>query len=103
MKTEFYRYITQSLVRHDDGSLQNAPVVIDGSGEKLFRQDLQRHLKKHAPGIKSVTFAASHKDPLIQLADMVVEAIAQSYKPHEGAAQWRRAIGRRVTDVWDFQ
>lgn len=103
MKSEFYRFITQSLVKNDGGTLQNAEVIIDGSGEKVFRQDLQRHLKRHAPGIRKVSFAASHKDPLIQLADMAVGAIAQSYKPREDATQWRRMIGARIGDVWDFQ
>lgn len=103
IKTEFYRYITRSLVKHDGGTLQDAKVVIDGSGERLFRQDLQRHLKKHARGIRKVSFAASHKDPLVQLADMAVGAIAQSYKQREDAAQWRRLIRARIGDVWDFQ
>ncbi|MBU7590348.1 MAG: DUF3800 domain-containing protein, partial [Sphingopyxis terrae] len=43
-KDEFYRFFVKNMVKHDGGMLDNAKVIIDGSGERVFRQDLQRHL-----------------------------------------------------------
>ncbi len=103
-KEEFYRFFVKNMVKYDGGLLQDAKVVIDGSGERVFRQDLERHLKRHADGgIKSVKFAASHRDPLVQLADMAVGAVARSYRTdRKNADRWRQQLGRKLHDVWEF-
>lgn len=104
-KDEFYRYIVKSMVKHDGGMLQGAKVIIDGSGERSFRRDLEKHIKRHAgPSVKSVKFAASHTDPLVQLADMVVGAIARSYRTDRGNAdRWRKMLKSKIDDIWEFK
>ena len=104
-KDEFYRFFVKNMVKYDGGLLKDAKVVIDGSGERVFRQDLQRYLKQHAQGgIKSVKFAASHRDPLVQLADMAVGAVARSYRTdRKNADRWRQMLGNKLQDVWDFE
>jgi uncharacterized protein DUF3800 len=104
-KEEFYRFFVKNMVKHDGGLLADAKVVIDGSGERLFRQDLQRHLKRHAGGtIKSVKFADSRRDVLVQLADMSVGAVARSYRTNrKDAGRWRAQLGRKLKDVWEFE
>ncbi|MCC6927314.1 DUF3800 domain-containing protein [Novosphingobium sp.] len=103
-KEEFYRFFVKNMVKYDGGLLHDAKVIIDGSGERVFQQDLQRHLKKHADGgIKSVKFAASHRDPLVQLADMSVGAVARSFrKDRKNSDRWRQQLGRKLQDVWEF-
>jgi hypothetical protein len=80
--------------------------VIDGSGERTFRRDLRKHLVRHtAPGaIRDVRLKASHGDPLVQLADMCVGAVARSYRddrsdPH----RWRDMLKPKLDDVWEFR
>lgn len=103
-KDEFYRFFVKNMVKHDGGLLENAKVVIDGSGERIFRQDLQRHLKQHAKGIKLVKFADSRRDRLVQLADMCVGAIARSYRPDKSNHdRWRRMLRGKISDVWEFR
>ncbi|HEX7871653.1 MAG TPA: DUF3800 domain-containing protein [Sphingobium sp.] len=104
-KEEFYRFFVKNMVKHDGGLLKDAKVIIDGSGERLFRQDLERHLKKHANGgIKSVKFADSRRDSLVQLADMAVGAIARSYRSdRKNADRWRKQLGKRLQNVWEFK
>lgn len=104
-KEEFYRFFVKNMVKHDGGLLDNAKVVIDGSGERVFRQDLERHLKHHADGaIKSVKFADSRRDRLVQLADMTVGAIARSYRPdRKNADRWRAQLGKKLQNVWEFE
>jgi hypothetical protein len=105
-KEEFYRYFVKSMVKFDDGLLANAKVIIDGSGERIFRQDLERSLKRYSDGaVKSVKFADSRKDRLVQLADMTVGAIARSYRADDrkNAGRWRRQLAPKIENVWDFQ
>lgn len=104
-KEEFYRFFVKNMVRHDGGALKDAKVVIDGSGERVFRQDLQRHLKRHADGgIRSVKFQDSHRDPLVQLADMAVGAIARSYRlDRKDAGRWYRQLKPKIQDIWEFE
>lgn len=103
-KDEFYRFFVKNMVKHDGGLLHDAKVIIDGSGERIFRQDLERHLKRHANGgIKSVKFADSRRDALVQLADMSVGAIARSYRTdRKQPDRWRKQLGKKLHDVWEF-
>jgi len=105
-KEDFYRFFVKSMVRFDNGRLENARVIIDGSGERTFRQDLQTHLKRHCSdgAIKNIRMKASHSDPLVQLADMCVGAVARSYRTDRAdAGRWRRALRGKLDDVWDFK
>lgn len=105
-KEEFYQFFVKSMLKFDEGMLQNAKVVIDGSGERTFRQDLKAHLKRHtAPGaIRDVKLHASHGDPLVQLADMCVGAVARSYRPErDDHDRWRKMLRPKLDDVWEFK
>lgn len=69
---------------------------------------MQKYLKRSlATGsIKSVKFADSQKDDLVQLADMVVGAIARSYRhadERNKAARWREMIAPKIKNCWEFR
>ncbi len=105
-KDQFYEYFVKSMMRYDNDMLKGARVVIDGSGDREFRQNLNSALRARlgAGKIKDVRFKESHRDILVQLADMCAGAIARSYrlgrKRHD---RWRRALAPRINDVWDFR
>ena len=105
-KDRFYRYFVKSMIKHGGGWLQNAKVIIDGSGDRTFRQDLMTYLRRETPRgcIRDVRFKNSRNDPLVQLADMCVGAIARSYrKDRRDADRWRRMLRKRLNNVWDFK
>ncbi|MGE3745380.1 MAG: DUF3800 domain-containing protein [Sphingomonadaceae bacterium] len=105
-KEDFYRFFVKSMVKFDNGRLVDARVVIDGSGERTFRRDLQSHLRRHCAdgAIKTIAMKASHSDPLVQLADMCVGAVARSYRPDRpDHNRWRRLLRGKIDDVWEFQ
>jgi hypothetical protein len=105
-KDDFYRYFVKSMVKHDGGWLQNAKVIIDGSGDRIFRQDLKTYLRRETPHgcIRDVRFKNSRNDPLVQLADMCVGAIARSYRrDRKDTDRWRRMLRGRLNNVWDFR
>lgn len=103
----FYRYFVQLLMRHDHGTLTDAHVRIDGSGNRAFRRELGRYLRRQiGPGsVKKMRFIDSRKDNLVQLADMAVGAIARSYYPNDRTRhdRWLRILRPKIEDIWDFR
>lgn len=103
-KEDFYRFFIRKMLENDNGTLESAKVIIDGSGDRQFRQMLKRSLKRQVgAGVKDIRFARSESDPLVQLADMCVGAIARSYRTdRKDANRWRKMLRPRINDVWDF-
>ena len=106
-KERFYNYFVQMLLRHDNEALQGARVKIDGSGDREFKRELERYLRcrLEAGKIHSIKFAESHRDNLVQLADMVAGAIARSYRDEDRkhANRWRGMLAEKIEDVWEFE
>lgn len=106
-KERFYNFFVKSLLKHDNDVLQGARVKIDGSGDREFKRELEHYLRQQCQDgkIASVKFAESHRDNLIQLADMAAGAIARSYREEDrkDADRWRRMLARKIEDVWEFR
>jgi hypothetical protein len=105
-KERFYEYFVKSMMNYDAGVLQDAKVIIDGSGDREFRKNLNSALRQRlgAGVIKDLRFKDSHRDPLLQLADMCAGAIARSYRPERRCHnRWRKMLAPRINDVWDFR
>jgi hypothetical protein len=105
-KSAFYNFFLRTMVHFDNGTLANARIIIDGSGDRAFRQGLAKHVKRGAArgAIKSFAFKDSANDSLVQLADMCAGAIARSYrKDRQGPTRWREMLGKRIDNVWDFE
>lgn len=105
-KEAFYQYFVKTMLKFDNGLLENAKVIIDGSGDQSFKRELSRYLKRHTgPGaIRDVRFSNSKNDRLVQLADMCTGAIARSFRDNrDDADRWRRMLGNKIEDVWKFR
>lgn len=104
-KEDFYRFFIRQMMIHDNGALVDAKVVIDGSGDRKFKQMLRSSLRRQVGDrLKSLRFGNSRNDYLVQLADMCVGAIARSYRTdRRDARRWRQMLGPRINDVWDFR
>lgn len=104
-KEAFYNFFVRSMLKFDNGLLQGAKVVIDGSGDRQFRQELEGYFRRGLPpgSIEKLSFQNSKGDRLVQLADMCAGAIARSYrKDKEDARRWRGILAPKIEDVWDF-
>lgn len=106
--TSFYNFFLKSLLHYDSGVLENASVKVDGSGDREFKQELYKYLKRNLGEgkISKFRFVDSKSDLLIQLSDMVSGAIYHSYrrdcaKMNQG--EWRHALRRHIQNVWDFK
>ncbi len=105
-KDTFYEYFVKNMLKNDSGILENARVVIDGSGSAAFRQKLNTALRTHAVSgaIKNIRFKGSKSDVLVQLADMCVGAIARSYRTDRtDCDKWRKRLAEHINDVWGFK
>lgn len=95
-----------SMIKFDNRVLRDATEIIDGSGERRLRVELQSYLKMHAPrgAITKVKLRDSVGEPLLQLSDMCVGAIARSYRSdRSGSLRWRQQITAKIEDIWGFQ
>ena len=105
----FYNYFVKLLLTHDNGSLVDARIKIDGSGDRRFKNELNTYLRRQtsAGQVRSIRFAESHRDNLIQLADMISGAIFRSYRAEDRkhAQRWRSSLQQagRLEDVWEFR
>lgn len=95
----FYKYTCGMVFENAKPYLNDAVVVIDGSGGREFKDQLQTYLRRrmNAPGdgprlIKKVKIQDSKKNNLLQLADMVCGAVARN---HSGDSTYRDIISLR--------
>jgi hypothetical protein len=102
----FYRFFCNSMVRFDNRVLRNARVILDGSGDAQFRRSLKSYIRNHAVdgAIRDIKVRASEAEPLLQLADMCVGAIARSYRnDRDEPNRWRNMLAKKIDDVWEFR
>lgn len=99
-KEPFYKYTCSLVFENAKPHLDQATVVIDGSGSREFRRQLERYLKlkinqKDKRYIKKVKIQASDSNNLVQLADMVSGAVYRSFGDKGDALNYRRIISQR--------
>lgn len=102
-KASLYKNVCGMALDNASALLKSASVVIDGSGERIFRQQLQQYLRRSMPpgAVARVSIKSSHSDPLLQAADYaagVANRIATGAKGSDEyfAAVRRKFISRRV-------
>jgi len=83
----FYEYVCSLAFENARHLLERAVVVIDGSGSREFKQQLQTYLKRKIndesaaiPCIHKVKIEDSKTNNLLQLADMICGAVARCYR-----------------------
>ena len=106
-KESFYKYASKLLFESAKDYLEGATVVIDGSGDRLFREQLQIYLKKKintdAQVIQKVKIEASHKNNLLQLADMICGSVARSLRSDKTDCQVYREVLKKkeiAVKIW---
>jgi hypothetical protein len=104
----FNKYAINLVFQNARPHLSNATIIIDGKGERRFRQTLQTYLKKRINSddrsvIQKVKLESSHGNNLLQLADMVCGAMGRSFNQNRaGGREYRRLVSHRElpTQVW---
>jgi len=108
-KESFYRYAVKMVLKHNDGTIRDARLRIDGHGDREFKRELRAYLSREVqskPGelavIRDLKIRDSKEDVLIQLADMVAGTIRRHAEELKDDREQYRAISARLEDVWRF-
>ena len=60
-KDRFYEYFVKQMMAYDGGALVDAKVIIDGSGDRAFRDNLKTALRRRLPVGLSRNSASNHR------------------------------------------
>ena len=101
-----YKYTFGMVFENAKPYLDEAIVIIDGSGDRCFQRQLQTYLKRRVNSqhrgtrfIRKVKIQDSKQNDLLQLADMICGAVARDFKtPHERGV-FRRLVSHREMRV----
>lgn len=109
IKETFYNYACRLVFQNAKPHLENAKVVIDGSGSRIFKQQLSTYLKKHTndeagqvKAIKKVAIQDSKKNDLIQLADMVCGAVARKIAQKKDGQHYYKLVHHLLLRVQEW-
>ncbi len=108
-KNSFYGYMIKLLLQNSGGSIFNAKVRIDGSGDRIFRRNFLVYLRKqlNTPQkkiMKNCKLVDSKENALIQVADMVAGSIKRFYDSTKSDSKvYRDIIKRHIKDEWLFK
>jgi len=102
----FYKHACKLVCEDAKRHLKEATVVIDGSGSREFKKQLANYLKKNLNDrdagircIKSVKMQESHKNNLLQLADMIAGTVGRSYKQRSDSEKYLEIIRAKEVSV----
>ncbi|MEK9209033.1 MAG: DUF3800 domain-containing protein [Patescibacteria group bacterium] len=108
-KQSFYSYFIKTVLQYNKGTIKNAKIRIDGSGDRIFRKKFLTYLRKQLNSkqqkvINNITLVDSKTNVLIQLADMIAGTIRR-YKDREkeDASKYWLKIKNRIEDCWEFK
>jgi len=96
-----YNYACGLVFENAKPRLGNTIVVMDGSGSKEFHNQMKTYLARRVRDdagkclIRKVKIQDSRKNNLLQMADMIVGAIARSYSGKADAREYRKLIAHR--------
>jgi len=108
IKESLYEYACGLIFENAKPRLSDAIVVIDESGPRNFRRELKSYLVRRLRDdsgkcfLKRVSTQNSTKNNLLQVADMVVGALARSFSGKKDARVYRNLIAHReiYVQVW---
>ncbi len=105
-KNSFYSYIIKTVLKHSDGSIINAKIKIDGSGDRIFRRKFLTYLRQQLNSgdrkiICHCRLVDSKDNVLIQMADMVAGTVRRSYDDQDSTL--KDIIKERIENEWQFK
>ncbi len=107
-KESFYNYTIKMVLKHNDNTITNAKIRIDGHGDRKLKQAMNNYLRKELNGPKKIIFTNlkiidSKENVLIQLADMVAGSIHRSYYDDKTDKDlYKSKIAKRIENEWKF-
>jgi Protein of unknown function (DUF3800) len=106
----FYNYVTKLVLKHDDGLIHGATLVVDKrlpgiANRQAFNAYLRRELNSGRRRLTDIQHRDSARDNLLQVSDMVVGAIHRRYGPKQESSYLNlsaRQLRDPGSDIWEF-
>jgi hypothetical protein len=108
-KESFYNFFLRQVLEHNNDTIKNAKIRLDGQGEKIFRQQLSAYLRQQLNSqtkkiMKNLRFRDSKNDVLIQMADMIAGSIRRDFDKNTNDCDvYRKIIKHKEEDIWEFK
>lgn len=108
-KEGFYNFSLRQVLEHNNDTIKNAKIRLDGRGEMVFRQQLSTYLRRQLNSqtkkiMKNLRFRDSKNDVLIQMADMIAGSIRRDFDKNTNDYDvYRKIIKHKEEDVWEFK
>lgn len=108
-KNSFYSYFIKEVLKHNGGSILDAKIRIDGSGDRVFRKNFLSYLRRELNFgeqkiIKNCKMVDSRSNVLIQMADMIAGAINRSYNlTKRDHKVYKGLVDKHIQDIWSFK
>jgi len=107
-KNSFYSYAIKLLLQHSGGTILDAKVRIDGSGDRIFRRNFLTYLRKQLNTdekkiMKNCKLIDSKANVLIQMVDMIAGSVRRFYDETKTDRNiYREVIKKHIEDEWRF-
>jgi hypothetical protein len=100
IKEPAYKWVCARTLENVADDLEDATVVIDGSGDRTFKRQLRTYLRRELNSeqrqrIKKVTLSRSDSDPLVQLADYVAGVTNRLWLAKSGAEAYNDYLKKK--------
>ncbi|HEU5080472.1 MAG TPA: DUF3800 domain-containing protein [Opitutaceae bacterium] len=106
VKESFYKYACKLVLTNAAAALRESTVVLDGCGSREFKRELCGYLRRAVNNpaaefvaIKKLKLQESHRNNLIQLADMVCGAVGRSFSDRPDKDEYRKWLRPREKRV----
>ena len=96
------------VLKHNFGTIKEAKIRIDGHGDRIYKREVIRYLRRELNSrenrvFQKLHFVDSKSNVLIQLADMIDGAIHRKYEAGKTDARiYYAVIKKRIEDLWEF-
>jgi len=97
------------VLKHNKGTIKDAKIRIDGSGDRIFRRQFLAYLRRELNSrdnriVKDIKLVNSKNNVLIQMADMVAGTIRRyKEKDKKDAKKYWNILESKIEDCWDFK
>ena len=108
-RSKFYAYFIKETLQHHGGSIVDAKIRIDGSGDRVFRRNFITYLRrelnaKNDKVFKNCKMVDSKSNVLIQMVDMVAGSINRAQQTDkDDREEYRAKIRNHIEDEWRFR
>jgi hypothetical protein len=108
-RDSFYAYFIKEALKHNGGSILDAKIRVDGSGDRLFRRSFLSYLRRELNStahvvMKNCRMVDSRSNVLVQMADMVAGSINRAQRlDKRDSKEYRAVIAAHIENEWHFR